>query len=243
MRRYNIVLIVALAICLAPLYVIASPFDNPPEDNWDEWKTSYPYQRNIYVDFTTNPSGGPYSTGIPGADYEGWADPDIWESDFVSYTGDVIYDGTGERMGAEAIGGDAIGSGIIHIDNLDRPYAYKNFWIELHLDVSNPLEVENWINYNFAFDEFDEYTLDWEPDYMWLYETDPNYGYGIYTWGTIYPNPVWEEIQFTFTIPEDEWAWIYDVHVATECVPIPAAVWLLGTGLIGIVGMRRKLQK
>ena len=35
-------------------------------------------------------------------------------------------------------------------------------------------------------------------------------------------------------------AWVY---TETNPVPIPSAVWLLGTGLIGIVGIRRKIKK
>ncbi|MBW2491419.1 MAG: VPLPA-CTERM sorting domain-containing protein [Deltaproteobacteria bacterium] len=40
--------------------------------------------------------------------------------------------------------------------------------------------------------------------------------------------------------PGDTDVWAYD---ATPQVPIPAAVWLLGSGLIGIVGVRRKFRK
>ena len=31
--------------------------------------------------------------------------------------------------------------------------------------------------------------------------------------------------------------------VTTSSVPIPAAVWILGSGLIGFVGIRRRLNK
>jgi hypothetical protein len=244
MKKYILHFItLLLAICLIPLCVSAMEFDNPPKSIWPEWHTSFPYQRNIYVDFNTDPAGGPYSTGIPGADYEGWADPDLWDTDFISYTGDVIYDKLNERMGAEAIGGAASGSGIIHIDNLDNLDNYKNFWIEVHLDVSNPAELQSWLSWQFIFDDGAEYILDWAPDEEHMAIYDWNAPYGIVTWGTIYPNPLWEEIQFTFNIPENGWAWIYDVHIATECVPIPSTVWIFGAGLIGLVGIRRKFKK
>lgn len=36
---------------------------------------------------------------------------------------------------------------------------------------------------------------------------------------------------------------LYDAKINGANVPIPAAVWLLGSGLIGLVGMRRKFRK
>jgi len=37
--------------------------------------------------------------------------------------------------------------------------------------------------------------------------------------------------------------WGTDIEGMAPAVPIPAAVWLLGSGLIGLVGIRRKLKK
>jgi hypothetical protein len=33
------------------------------------------------------------------------------------------------------------------------------------------------------------------------------------------------------------------ISAETHVVPIPAAAWLLGSGLVGILGLRRKLVK
>jgi len=35
----------------------------------------------------------------------------------------------------------------------------------------------------------------------------------------------------------------YWIEVGPSTVPVPGAVWLLGSGLIGLVGFRRKLRK
>ena len=53
--------------------------------------------------------------------------------------------------------------------------------------------------------------------------------------------------------PDEEWIGLkfdwygeYDAAVSqvvidTKCVPIPAAVWLLGSGLLGLIGIRRRI--
>jgi hypothetical protein len=44
----------------------------------------------------------------------------------------------------------------------------------------------------------------------------------------------------TFSSPNDDLGWArLDVTVDAAPVPIPAAVWLLGSGLIGLIGVRR----
>ena len=44
-----------------------------------------------------------------------------------------------------------------------------------------------------------------------------------------------DEQQFTF-------AFVDDVDFESRCVPLPGAVWLLGSGLVGLFGIRRKQQ-
>lgn len=38
----------------------------------------------------------------------------------------------------------------------------------------------------------------------------------------------------------DSYAFVDDVDFESRCVPLPGAVWLLGSGLMGLLGMRRK---
>ena len=41
----------------------------------------------------------------------------------------------------------------------------------------------------------------------------------------------------------DETIWIDNIKLEGTAVPIPAAVWLLGSGIIGLIGFRRKFSK
>jgi len=40
----------------------------------------------------------------------------------------------------------------------------------------------------------------------------------------------------------DSFAFVDDVDFESRCVPLPGAVWLLGSGLVGLFGIRRKQQ-
>jgi len=58
-----------------------------------------------------------------------------------------------------------------------------------------------------------------------------------------YDNPVYQDEAVTFVIYTDntkaEQTW-FNISFNPTPVPIPAAAWLLGSGLIGLVGLRRK---
>ena len=41
---------------------------------------------------------------------------------------------------------------------------------------------------------------------------------------------------------DQSWAYIDDVHVTAAPVPVPAAIWLLGSGLLGLLGFMRKQE-
>ena len=40
-----------------------------------------------------------------------------------------------------------------------------------------------------------------------------------------------------------DWVMIDDLHIATGVVPVPGAVWLLGSGLVGLLGIGRKFSR
>ena len=63
------------------------------------------------------------------------------------------------------------------------------------------------------------------------------------TWmGTIFPQPELEDFCIFFDDGAGNPATVYldQVDIDTRCVPIPGAVWLLGSGLIGFAGIRRR---
>ncbi|RKY26753.1 MAG: hypothetical protein DRP79_04345 [Planctomycetota bacterium] len=223
-----------------------SPFPEgyTPEENVPGWVTSFPYQRNVLLDFSVDPRCAPGS-GIPGADYEGTDDPYLLDTDFVE-----IINGDAQWFENDPFGGDRTGLignvwesgppvfGILnlHLDNWDRqePY-FKNIWVE-------------WVS---------------KGDYTDLITIVPSsgtfvdYGFGpteTYAdgfvkrtdWATIKPNPLYEEIQINLRADPGSISVIDSIHVATECVvPEPGTIMLIaGSGLFGLMGvLRRKLRK
>jgi len=287
MRKYTICFIVAVVICLIPPYVCAdeySTWEIPPGVGWSDelprgWNHPYPYQRDIYVDFSTDPLVPvdpeyiydliddpsylpPDYNGIPGAVYDGSADDDLKSYDWVYYE-DVGYQSNNERIGIGAKYEERSGGGLIHLNNLNNSSGYKQFYIEAHLTSNDPLGIFTSGTLLFGFEGFgpaDEYALVWDyEDFDYWSEGDHYYAEGpfvyadvdvstgaiyIRTWGEIIPNPNSEFIMFAFSeIPDGKYIWLHDIHVATHCTPIPTSVWLLGSGLIGIVGIRRKFKK
>jgi hypothetical protein len=55
-------------------------------------------------------------------------------------------------------------------------------------------------------------------------------------------NPVFPEAIHVDNMPYPQDAWIVGA-ITLEAVPIPPAILLLGSGLVGLVGLRKKLKK
>ena len=88
----------------------ANTFDLPPE-SYDAWETEYPYQRNIDWTFDIAPTGDPTPDGAVGAHYEGWDDPYLWDSDFVTLDEGI------EWYDSISIPGLTTRTGLIGVDN------------------------------------------------------------------------------------------------------------------------------
>ena len=206
-----------------------SPFVTPPEGNPNiTWQTQFPYQRNIMMDFGVNPVGpvGP----IPGADYEGYNDPVLWDSDFVTMTGAVRWD---QAKGGIGIFGGGSGTITFHFDNWEMPRPVKHFYEELTWKVE---QVSGSIYQDFVTPSgMNKYTDSWN--------NVQNLGGGSYRlslWAEFQPNPPWEEKVYTLSSSTGN-IYLDSLHVATECVPEPATMALLGLG--GLSLLRRKRSK
>lgn len=113
------------------------------------------------------------------------------------------------------------------------------------LETASPTSSSDWQvgfpNPGFDYSDFDDVT--WMP----ATEYAPNSGPGI--WYDVHGGPI-ENIdggaQWIWTANNDPEKFVNNyalVKAEVRVVPIPAAVWLLGAGLIGLAGIRRKFGK
>jgi len=224
--------------------VQADPFIRPPETYAPVWYTSFPYQRNIDMGFSVNPVSSP-GYGIPGAVYEGTLDPSLLSSDYVTLTGaatwyaSVLVSGSTYTglIGIDNRAGNSTltGTAIFHIDNIDDSLPLKDVWLE-SLDLDNQAYAGEFLNWQ-VFDPNNNLATylggpansllgnnEWLSDAEWQ----------------ITPNPNYETVVETFSVPAGDYALIDNLHIATECVvPEPATFSLLALGGLALLWRRR----
>lgn len=217
MRSYRIFLTILMIVCLISLPVNSSAFSNYPDETVQGWQTPFPYQRNISLDFSSDPTGGPPGP-IPGAVYEGYLDSELWESDYFNYTGLTLETGYIGSQGTGRVGIADGGAGTItlNLNNLDSPNPVKRIYMEARVQVSNAFAAydEDWLvgGYNLPpghtvdDSEYDVKVINLFTGEFWLYG-----------WAEISPNPSFESAFVSFNVPSGNWAWIYDLHIASEC--------------------------
>jgi len=228
MKKLFLVMAVPALLVSIAASAWGTPFVYPPESNPNiTWQGQYPYQRNIEMNFGVNPVGpvGP----IPGALYEGYDDPALWGSDFVTTTGDVRWD---QAKGGIGIFGGGSGTITFHFDNWVRPWPIKHFYEELIFKVEL---AKGSIYQDFVTpDGMNKYTDSWDKvDNLGVS------GYRLSLWAEFQPNPPWEEKVITLSSSTGN-IYIDQLHVATECVPEPSSLIALAGGMISLLGIRRR---
>lgn len=234
--RFSLLAVVALTLA-RPEAAQADSFIKPPETYAPVWFTSFPYQRNINLDFAINPVGSP-GGGIPGAVYEGWLDPTLKSSDFVTLSGAVSWYsspsgitqtgllGIDNRTGGSLLTGTAA----FHIDNTTAANAFKNIWVE-SVALTGYSGANAWLSVSDALGNpatfiggpgAEPYGDEWLSNYEFR----------------ITPNPLYETILWEFEVPAGTYIFLDSVHVATECIPEPGTLGLLALGTLALLCRR-----
>jgi len=225
--------------CVLLTNVKADTFHYPPEIYAPVWETPFPYQRNINMDFSVNPVAAP-GDGIPGAVYEGYLDPSLKVSDYVTLSGDAQWYesvpgftqtgliGIDNRNGTDTL----YGIFIFHIDNTTNADNEKHLWEEFDWlattqSISVKVEDPSGNRFNLIYSHGTGASGNYTADYEWVHS----------------PNPPWENVQFNFGIEAGKYFLLDNLHIATECVPEPATLTLLGIGVISLLAYAWRRRK
>ena len=254
---------ISLSLIIIASFVSAEPFNNPPELNHPGWITPFPYQRNIMVDFGTDPHfwADHISSPVPDArkaltplvvHHEGTDDAQLYPSDWLGGEVQPPSGGITGWLNVDTVTGsnrqgllklEAIQASIQnpvvftlvwHIDNWDRPWEEKHFFAE----------SEFWSNVNGSqnsdelFSADDSYLLDDNAVHEELEFLAGQHWGRWHSWGTLVPNPEYEEMINTIVFTQPGIMLIDYMHIATECVPEPATIALLSFG--GLLLRKRK---
>ena len=210
-----------LSLCLVSMGVAQADYYSPP--GWDN--NPYFTHQSWQFDTHANPSApttddNPFGEAV----YEA-SDPVMWHAAFQGRSGVWEYN---------------YGSLVdFWVPNELHPELTKEVWFQATYwtDTGGQISEDSWIFPDPAGDvtfarvsrEAVEGEADWYHD-TWM--------------GTIIPQPLSEEFTIFFDdgLFGDATVYVDQVDIDTRCVPIPCTVLLLGSGLIGFVGIRRRVS-
>jgi hypothetical protein len=225
-------LLAAFGIALAVTdFAKAEPFRYPAE-SWNEWVTSFPYQRNITWDFDKDPRLTPttwFNDPAYDVHYEGYDDSYLWTSDYVGFIGGVEYFSNRQAIGIDNSAGQATVTAYaaFHIDNWDRA-GIKHIWWEAETQFT-PAYGSSVTPILYAGGK--TWGLSWSQEDSFMYG-----GY------TLAFNPPWEKFYLKINALPGEQVYVDRFHIATECVhtPAPGAIWLGAIGVSSVAWLRRR---
>ena len=251
---------VCVVVCAVMLFassasaVVGGAFHQSPESFCDDWQTAFPYQRNILIDFSTDPDTWPKDPTDPsgqrvdfqpGVNYElfgthdlDWYESDWGEGDDVDWFDQFPVTGVpSTRQGFVGIVDQESRTGWItlHLDNDPTPRPLKHIYIELEYYTSGSGDL-GMPGYNLP----DGVYLVGNPKAV-IEPLDDGWKL-LRVCATFEPNPPWEEMTLYFLVEEFSpgTVLIDYIHVATECVPEPGTMALLGLGAVALIRRRRK---
>lgn len=248
MKRRILAGVVVVALLSVAGIVEADPFVNTPELNHPNWATPFPYQRNIMVGFDTDPHLWPdhISSPVPNTRkaltpsvvrHQGIDDQTLYPSDWLA--ADVQPSNAGftewletdtetgsNRQGILVLNGqsDSTFSLVWHIDNWDQPRQEKHFFVEAEFYTTGREGIDELLSSTGQLEMLSQ-NLEMLPD-GWV---------RWHSWATLTPNPEWEEMVNTITFEQPGMLLLDFMHIATECVPEPSTIALLGISVLGLI--------